>query len=393
VKPVTIERIAAGGDGVGRLPDGMTVFVPRTAPDDVVAIEVLERKPRYARARLRRVESGSPHRIEPSCPHYVSDSCGSCQLQHLAPEAQLEVKRGIVGDALRRIAKRDVGVSGDGTQIGYHRSDRPAAVFELQECLLADPRLNQLWHSLRQHRSLFPRGLRNIVLRADREGGLHVVLLGGAAPFQGTRLASAVGREDISYWWAPEQRAPRVVAGLRGGFPALAFAQSHPEFAARIRADAVGGLGEVRGRVVWDLYGGVGDGARLLATRGANVWSVDRDRSAIEWAEGSPHTEDDQVDPRYLSGLVEEVLHRLPTPGAILLNPPRGGAHRRVAAAIQDWGRANPGSRVSYISCDPATLARDIGRLPDFRLVSVTGYDLFPQTAHVETLTVLEAAP
>ena len=101
---VAIDSIAAGGDGVGRT-NGLVVFVPRTAPGDVVTAQIAG-KGHFARGILRSVVTPSPDRIEPPCPHYTRDKCGGCQLQHLAYEAQLEAKRGIIRDSLQRIGKR-----------------------------------------------------------------------------------------------------------------------------------------------------------------------------------------------------------------------------------------------------------------------------------------------
>ncbi len=108
VTPVRILRLAAGGDGVGKLPDGKTVFVPRTAPGDLVELVELREHKRFARARLGRLLEASPDRVEPRCPHYVHDECGGCQVQHLDYEAQLFSRRAFVGDALRRLGKRDI---------------------------------------------------------------------------------------------------------------------------------------------------------------------------------------------------------------------------------------------------------------------------------------------
>src|SRR5437773_8871861 len=103
---VAIDSIAAGGDGVGRT-NGLVVFVPRTAPGDVVTAQI-SGKGHFARGTLRSVVSPSPDRIEPPCPHYTRDKCGGCQLQHLAYQAQLEAKRIIIRDALQRIGKRQI---------------------------------------------------------------------------------------------------------------------------------------------------------------------------------------------------------------------------------------------------------------------------------------------
>src|SRR6478735_1252653 len=104
---VEITGIAAGGDGVGRT-EGMVVFTPRTAPGDVAKVR-LARSKRFARGELVSLDVPSPNRIEPPCPHYIADKCGGCQLQHVSYEAQLRAKGMIIGDALRRIGRRDVG--------------------------------------------------------------------------------------------------------------------------------------------------------------------------------------------------------------------------------------------------------------------------------------------
>src|SRR5881398_3984710 len=106
VVSVAIDSIAAGGDGVGRS-NGLVVFVPRTAPDDVVTAKI-SAKGHFARGSLRATVTASPMRIEPPCPHYTRDKCGGCQLQHIAYDAQLQAKRGIIRDSLQRIGKRQV---------------------------------------------------------------------------------------------------------------------------------------------------------------------------------------------------------------------------------------------------------------------------------------------
>ena len=404
VTHVRIHAIAAGGDGVGRREDAKTVFVPRTAPGDIVRVRITEDRKRFARGVLEAILEPAAERIAPACPHYERDGCGGCQLQHLAPDAQRAAKARIVGDALRRLARR---VSDDPAivpapaewryrtkitlhvadgHIGYHRFDRPGRVFDLEDCHLARASLMSLWRAVSAARERLPRGVTTVTFREDRAGGLHVVAGGGQPGWDPMPLVAALP-DGVSVWWAPEDGAARVVAGPETGFPALAFAQIHPALAHQIRLRAVESLGAVRGVTVWDLYGGGGDAARLLAARGARVVSVDADRSAIAWARQQPC-----AGITYVRDRVEDVVARLPAPDHILLNPPRGGAHARVTAALDRWARRAPGGRVAYVSCDPATLARDLARLPTLRLTGVTAFDQFPQTAHVETLALLAAA-
>ena len=247
-----------------------------------------------------------------------------------------------------------------------------------------------LLRGVRGARAQLPPGAAQVVLRLDREGGGHVVVLGGEPPWDAAAFAAALPDPVPAVWWQPADGAVRAVAGTGSAFPVLAFQQANPVLADRIRRDAAAWLAGPPGVVAWDLYGGVGDNARLLAAAGARVWSVDADASAIAWAERQPAPSGNP--PTYITGRVEEVLHRLPDPELVLLNPPRGGAARRVTQVLERLGGAGRARRIAYVSCDPATLARDLTRLPSYHLRRITAYDLFPQTAHVETLALLEAA-
>lgn len=412
VTEVRVHGIATGGDGVGRLPDGLAVFVPRAAPGDLVDVEVVERRRRFARGRIRTVLEASPERAEPACLHFERDGCGGCQLQHLTPAAQLAGKRTIVRDVLTRVGGRQVSVpevvpapepwryrtkitvavTADRRRIGFRRHDDPGAIFEVEDCPVAVPALVELLRGVRSARDCLPGGVAQVMLRLDRAGARHIVVQGGDPPWDPRPLAAAFAPESPTIWWQPADGAVRAVAGSDSAFPVLAFQQVSPALADRIREEAVAwlGVGTGPGTVVWDLYGGVGDNARLLAATGVAVWSVDADRSAVDWAQSRGPSADGSV--RYLAARVEEVLQRLPEPQAVLLNPPRGGADRRVTEMLDRLGRSGVLRRIAYVSCDPATLARDLSRLGAFGLRRVTAYDLFPQTAHIETLALLETA-
>jgi 23S rRNA (uracil1939-C5)-methyltransferase len=403
VSQVRILRLAAGGDGVGRLEDGRTVFVPRTAPADVVELTRVREHRRFARARVARVLEPSSERVAPRCPHYVEDDCGGCQLQHITASAQREARRTFVGDALRRIAKLDVGdpellpaaeeweyrtkitlhVDQGGQRIGLHPLDRPDHAFELVRCHITRPELMTLWAELGALRRLLPRGLRQIVLRLDRRGGRHVVLrtevATDAAPLYDELTARGV---SATLWVQPEGGEASAVAGSDAPFPATVFEQVHPAMGDRVRAHAVAALGDVSGRHVWDLYAGIGETTAVLAGAGASVESVESDPRAVEEAEARG-----PAAVRHM-GRAERVVGRLRAPDLVITNPPRAGMEERVTTALT----AAAPSRIVYISCDPATLARDLSRLHEFRLSSAVAFDLFPQTAHVETVAVLDRA-
>jgi 23S rRNA (uracil1939-C5)-methyltransferase len=395
---VSIDAIAAGGEGVGRLPDGRAVFVPRTAPGDLAEIVLLDEKPRYARGQLSRVIRSSPLRVDPECPHYVADHCGGCQLQHLSLEGQRSAKTSIVLETLRRIGnvraelppitpsplawryRTKITLAARSHVIGLRQEGHPQGVFPLKDCLIADQRLMGLWKAVAIQRELLPSDLESLVLRVDREGGLHLLAVAGGQAWKPEPLAKVLG-DGVSLWWQAGTARARTRPD-QGAFPATAFEQVNPSLAPAIRADAIAALGEVGGKTVWDLYGGVGDTARGLAGRGARVWSVDADREAINWA----RRRDEGIT--YLAARAEDVLSRLPRPDLVVVNPPRTGLDQRVSRYLARWSA--PGRRLVYLSCDPATLARDLSRMRSLRPVLFRGYDLFPQTAHVETLAVLE---
>ncbi len=411
------------------------MFVPRTAPGDLVELTGLRMHARFARASAGRLLETGPDRIVPRCRHYLAEGCGGCQVQHLQYGAQLRFKRELVADALRRIGKLEVAVPevvaapepwGYRSRItlaiapgrrhaGFHPLEQATRVFPLEHCDIAAPALMGLWHALRPGLHLLPPDATHLVLRADREGGLHAVVrsAGGQAWSGGRRLEEVTRASGVTatIWWHPEEGAPRVVAGDREAFPATVFEQVHPALGDRIRADALERLGSCANLHVWDLYAGVGETTERLFALGASVESVELDRRAVEaaerrWRESRHEREESQrPEPAGVirhAGRVEDLVGTMRDPGAVIANPPRGGMGRAITTALR---RRGPG-RMVYVSCDPATLARDLGwlcgTLPAdesgdsegtvFRVVSVQPYDLFPQTAHVETITVLEAA-
>jgi 23S rRNA (uracil1939-C5)-methyltransferase len=418
---VRIESLAAGGDGVGRLPDGRAVFVPRTAPGDLVGLASLQEHRGWARATGSRLLEPGPDRVAPRCRHYEADRCGGCQWQHIAPAAQRHARAAIVGEALRRLGRIDtpdpevepapsdwgyrhkLTLHRDaGGRIGFHPLDRPAESFDLVRCEIAHEDINRLWRALSAAREHLPRPLERLVLRRSREGALDVVARVAArqAAWPGAQALSGRLREEgiqVALWLeaggepkagglrrrgSARSRAVastlRPAAGCEGRHGPPAFEQVSPTMGDRIRAFAAGSLGDVRGRHAWDLYAGAGEATALLQTRGATVESVEVARR-----------EDGTTAPGqggWYEGRVEDVVARLARPDVVLTNPPRTGMDRRAVEGLVAAGPA----RIAYVSCDPATLARDLRRLQGFHLTALRAFDLFPQTAHVESVAVLE---
>jgi len=406
---VTIDRIAAGGDGVGRWSDGRVIFVPRTAPGDQALVTTVLERPRYLRGELVELVAPGPDRTAPICSHYVEDDCGGCKLQPLNIAAQETAKRAIVGDALRRIggasvddpqlvlaaspwhyrSKITLSRSVDGS-FGFHRRRNPGTAFTLVECAVASESLVMLWQVLSRHAGLLPAGATRLTLREDTgvRGQVHLLAWmpdnesWADAPALADNLVAAGVRAAL--WRRPDRGRATLIIGEGANPGGPAFEQVNPEMGRLAREEALSRLGLVDGQHVWDLYAGVGETSRILVDRGARVSSVEIDPQAVEAAR--LERPDDEALRRFI-GSVEGVVGRLDPPDLVVANPPRTGLGREVCRALRD----RPARRIVYLSCDPATLARDLQRLGDaFRLQAINAFDLFPQTAHVETVAQLE---
>jgi 23S rRNA (uracil1939-C5)-methyltransferase len=413
---VRVRALASGGAGVADLPDGRVVFVHRTAPGDEVSIRVHRVRPRWARGTLVRVEAPGPERRMAPCPLY--GSCGGCTLQHLIYGAQLAWKSRFVADALGRIGGVDVDpppvapspvergyrnrVSftlrrlGRGRVVaGFHALEQAERLVDVRdECLLPETPLLWAWSSLRDAwgsgAGRLPPGPELRVTLRTLTGGVGVLVAGGPPGWDPGDLLDAIlgGR---ALWHQPEGGAPRLVsgeatdevwAGERVPVGGRAFLQVNRGAAGPLtelvlrRAREVGTTGA---RAV-DAYCGVGIFGRSLAREGWAVAGIELDAEACAAARHQAPPGFDVVE-----GRVEDRLSACLPAELVILNPPRTGLDHRVPAVLR--GRA--AARVVYVSCDPATLARDAARLsPDYALGDVRCFDLFPQTAHVETVAV-----
>jgi 23S rRNA (uracil1939-C5)-methyltransferase len=402
-RTLRVDRLAAGGDGVAR-DNGLVIFVPRTAPGDVVEADVAhDGKARFARGRLREVLTPSAERVVPPCVHYVRDACGGCQLQHLTYAAQVQAKSEMVADAFRRIARRDVQAplvhaapaawgyrrkltlalrrTPRGYVMGMHAYDDVGPVFPLEECLLAEPAVMEAWHAVRGALPHFPLAetLRVAVRRLG--DGVALVIEGGENFPESEALAAAVPGL-VAIWWEPAGRPRRLVVDRRGHQePGASFVQVNPAMQAVLQEAVVAHVAAHRPATVVDAYAGAGDTAAALASLGMRVTAIESDADAAAFAatrlpRGS----------RSVTARVEDALADALPADVVLLNPPRGGLHVDVTRQLD----AARGTRaIVYVSCDPATLARDVARLPGWRVAQVSCYDMFPQTAHVETLCEL----
>ena len=398
---VRVESIAAGGDGIGRL-DGLVVFVPRTAPGELVEAAVRPQG-RLARGRLLRILEPSADRVAPACRHYDGDRCGGCQVQHVSPEAQLEAKRRIVRDAFERIGKRNVDVPSvvrspanwhyrsrltlamrwrNGAWVmGLHTFDDVDRVFDLRECPITDEKVVDAWLAIRAQSQLLPRApeLRGTVRRIGDENAF--ILEGGARWTHASEFAARLPDMHLIRWKPDAGAVRRIVDRRTGTIPEESFDQVNQPVAAAARDEIIRRALSVKPASAVDAYAGLGFTSRALSDADVTVTSIELDPDATAFASN-------RVKPpsRVLTGRVEDLLPGALPADVVILNPPRAGVDRSVTDALS----ANPPRRVLYMSCNPTTLARDVARLPRFRVNSVLAYDMFPQTAHVEVVCELE---
>lgn len=263
----------------------------------------------------------------------------------------------------------------------------PGEIFDLETCHIAEPSVQELWSVVRLLRRLLPARFDSLTLRLERGGARHVMVRGlDPAWPDASRLVDTLRARltNVTVWWQPPEGAARVV-GESVAFPATVFEQVNPLMGDRVRAWAVNALGNVRDHAGWDLYAGIGDTSRMLLERGARVESVEADARAVRLAEANKG----RGDLRAHAAKVENVIDAMRPPDFVITNPPRTGMDARVVQAIA----ASSARRLVYVSCDPATLGRDLRGLGEgWRLTDLRAFDLFPQTAHVETVAVLERA-
>ncbi len=388
VVEVTTERLAYGGDAIARH-DGLAIFVPLAAPGERIRVRITERKKNFARAVIDRVLEPSPSRREPLC-QYFGD-CGGCQLQHITYESQLESKIGFVRDALERIGRIDwpheISIR-HGAEFGYRgraqvKIDRRAgrvgfnrassnAVCDVTGCPILVPELDE--------------ALRSLWSALGRPSGKDQTLPNRL------QVELAAGESGVSFepslGGLPAGALQRTVHGAVYNFGPSTFFQANPGLLEELADEAVG---TESGDVAIDLYAGVGLFTIQLARRFTRVIGVEADTATAEFA--SENISANRVtNVEFHNNAAEPWLRRLvqanaPAPDLMLLDPPRSGA----AEAISHIVGLKP-SRITYVSCDPTTLARDLRTLLDsgYEISRITAIDLFPQTYHVETVAALE---
>jgi 23S rRNA (uracil1939-C5)-methyltransferase len=399
-----LTAVAHGGTALGRH-QGQVIFVPYAIPGEVVRAEIVEASSRWAQARLVEVLQPSPQRVEPPCPYFGPDRCGGCHFQHIAYEAQAEFKRQVVIDQLARVGGlRETNVldiiaaaepwsyrnhaqfslTPEG-QLGFLTADSHHVV-PVKECLILDPLLDDLWAALdMEWPQLYRLGLRCGSATGDLMAVFeldHYEDFDIEVDFPVSCVLLLADGETVVL--VGNSYLTEHVAGRDYRISAGSFFQVNTAGAEVLVALVREYLAPSGDETLVDLYSGVGLFGLALAGSVGHVIGVEADPSAVADfrynACGLAHVE-------LLEGKAETALARIEgRVDLLVLDPPRSGAGRQVVGGI---ARLSP-RRIAYVSCDPATLARDARYLVDsgYRLHQVQAVDLFPQTYHIESVAL-----
>ncbi len=442
---VDVTDLAFGGEGVARAAGGYVVFVPGGVPGDRVDVRLTQVRPRFARGAIERLDRASDLRTEPPCPYF--GRCGGCRLQHVRYEAQLEFKQRQVVDCLTRLGGLgEVPVSPilgapeiygyrnkmeftfaevDGRPVvGLHEAERYDAILDVERCLLQSDGMNAVLAEVRTfvrergwsiYRQETEEGLlRFLMLREGRQTGDAMVNLVTASPDVPTARALADRLRDrcphvtsVVLNVNPKKAAVAVgveehpIAGnetirerlrdLIFSISANSFFQTNTRQAERL----FGIVGEYAGltgqETVLDLYAGTGAISLLLARQARVVYGIELVPAAIEDAARNAR-ENRITNCTFLPGEVRHVLPDLLARGVradvVVADPPRAGFHPKALRSLATLAAR----RVVYVSCNPATLARDLATLcaAGYRITAVQPVDMFPHTPHIEVVVRIE---
>jgi 23S rRNA (uracil1939-C5)-methyltransferase len=381
------------GRALGRV-GNRVIFADFAIPGERAVVELYRNRPDYGQGTVIHVLDASPDRVEPPCPYF--GVCGGCQWQHIAYERQLELKRHVVAEQLRRIAKmpdQRVEPTVPGEPWGYRNHVRFSAngsgevgfvrrasrnFLRVEHCLIARPEINDVLSKVQDHAA----GLHQVEVRVGANTGDVLV----EPNLQGTSTVPA-GPEA-----APSKRQrgmyTETLLGREFQVNMASFFQSNTQQAERLARMVLDRLALTGGETVIDAYAGVATFAALLAPVAGEVIAIEEAPSAA--VDGRWNTAD-LANVLHIQGKVEDALPELQVrPDALLLDPPRQGCHPAAVQAV--IALAPP--KLVYVSCDPATLARDLRLLVDggYELMEVAPIDLFPQTYHTEVVATLRRA-
>ncbi len=404
VVEIVLTALSYGGEAIGRY-DGRAVFVPFALAGETVRARIVDERKNYSRAELVEVVKASPERIAPRCPHY--GVCGGCHYQHLPYPAQLKLKTEILRDQLTRIGKLEnppvqpivpapeewgyrnhvqfhLDQSG---VLGFVAASDPTELIAIKECFLPQAAINRLWPTL-EFEPDSP--VERVSLRVGMDDELLLALESDEpeAPEMETEAGISVVHitENDSVVMAGDGYLLISVLGRPFKVSAASFFQVNTGMAGQMVTHLLENLPVTAASTLLDVYCGVGLFSAFFAPKVGKLIGIETSSPACEdFAFNLDEFE--HVD--LYEGAAEEILPALKTRAdVVIVDPPRAGLDK---AALDALLRLKP-QTLAYVSCDPATLARDAARLlaGGYRLKQVTPFDLFPQTYHIESISIFE---
>ena len=432
---VTVSAVSSDGSGIAKT-DGYTLFIPQAVTGDVAEVLVLKTKTNYGYAKLIRLISPSPHRVDASCPHF--EKCGGCQLMMADYGYQKELKRGFVKDALLRIGAidTDVDIVGMDKPLRYRNKmvfpfdkngnwgfyrERSHDVVPLSDCLLGDKLCAKVMEAVSAYMKTcgisaydeeMHRGVIRRVFMRNTEKELVVVISANADFLQyKDRLISAVtavsdkisgivlninkkrtnlvlGDKNVLLWGKGTLSASLL--GLRYEISPESFFQVNPVQTEKLYSLALDFAQISETDTVLDIYCGIGTITLSAARKAKRAIGVEIVAKAIENARDNAEKNGVENAEFYCDSAenaVPKLIESGVLPNVIILDPPRKGSDEKTLSAIAS---ANP-KRIVYVSCNPATLARDAKFLEErgYKVKKAAAVDMFPHTAHVETVALL----
>ena len=401
--------MAFGGEGIAR-PDGMVHFIPFTLPQEIVDVEQIKVKQRFIRAKALHIIQESPHRTTPSCPHFTM--CGGCMLQHATYAYQLDIKRQYIHDALLRIGNLSIDVPPVvpakaqysyrhhiTASIHYHHvwslcfTDLDKHLFSLQTCLLFEKKeetwINKAQKILASCSPLLPLQGRLRILKSNAGYYGALSLQKHPSAKEHTAIRDALLPLFNELWIEEMTPMPPTLPLSYGAFSCIyspfAFLQNYPEQSTVMYASLPVLFQD--NHTILDLYCGIGISSLFLAKAGKTVTGLEIHPHSLYCAQENARK--NQLSISFICSSAEADTTQLLSqhrPDGVLVNPPKDG----LSTVVVDALLASPSLKtLVYISCHPATLGRDIRRLQGFTIDYVQGYDMFPQTTHVETIVRL----
>ncbi len=411
----SVESITHNGEGVARI-EGKAVFIPGAIPGETVDIEMIDNRKSFARARLIRVLKPSSDRLEPLCPHYFA--CGGCSYQHVSYPRQLQLKGQIVQDAIKRIGGIEVKVEpvlgmedpwhyrnkvqwhtgnlGGRLSMGYFRPGSRELV-TIDTCLLISQEMNDISRFLRDDLAHLqvPEGCIITVRQSFYNHEMMLIFSGTGA--RNIDYARLLNHQEVASIYSVENGKLQLhygdsvlkerIRNIDFEISPLAFFQVNP-VQTRVLMDKILDYGFLQPRYsLLDAYCGTGSIALNAAKSAQRVVGVENNRQAIKDAKRNAYA-NGITNCRFIKGACEEIVPSLDEHfDIVVLDPPRAGCKRELIDAVI---HIEP-KQIVYVSCNPATLARDLAIITksDYQVNLVQPVDMFPQTSHVETVVLM----